>query len=411
MNPRSYACARLIPMGLLVLASLSSFALADGVDTGDAEQGIEASEADGSSTASDTQPEGSDTADSSEDGQEADGSASTAEPSSTNSLVQAQQEFDAAQAQLQEIGSQLEDTQSRIHDTQTDLDQIDAQIVQTKQDITDTENDLAVAQNALAAYLQITYKSGVLSFLDVILASNDFNDFVTRTYYASAVQNSQVETINEIKDLKAKLIQLQSDLTEQQSTETALLAQLEEQETQLSEQKAQSDAVVAQLSAQVQELFAQQQANLAQAASARAVAAGAAQSGEEQGVYNVGVSQGSITADAYACLGMPYVWGGDDSNYSTYLGYDCSGFAQHCYALEGYSIGRTTWDQIDDIQAAGDWKTSIDELEPGDLVFPSDSHVGIYIGNGQMIDAPYPGVYIRIDTITSFIGGGSPIAS
>ncbi len=410
MGPRQFGCARLIPICLLVLASLSSFALADDADTSQDAQATEASQDGEAAGETDSQTQSSDTAESSQAQQDS-AQAQATTTQSTDALVQAQQEFDAAQAQLQEIGSQLEDTQSLIHDTQTDLNEIDAQIVQTKQDITDTENDLQVAQNALAAYLQITYKSGVLSFLDVILASNDFNDFVTRTYYASAVQNSQVETINEIKDLKAKLVQLQSDLTDQQATETTLLAQLEEQETQLSEQKAQSDAVVAQLSAQVQELFAQQQANLAQAASARAVAAGAAQSGEEQGVYNVGVSQGSITADAYACLGMPYVWGGDDSNYSTYLGYDCSGFAQHCYALEGYSIGRTTWDQIDDIQAAGDWKTSIDELEPGDLVFPSDSHVGIYIGNGQMIDAPYPGVYIRIDTITSFIGGGSPIAS
>ncbi len=409
MRPRPFGYARLVPIGLLVLASLSSFALADNVDAGQEQQAAEATDAADSASEPDSQTsEAADATQADETGADATASAAV---QSTNSLVQAQQEFDAAQAQLQEIGSQLEQTQSLIHDTQTDLSEIDAQIAQTKQGITDTENDLKVAQNALAAYLQITYKSGVLSFLDVILASSDFNDFVTRTYYASAVQNSQVETINEIKDLKARLIQLQGDLTEQQSTETALLAQLEEQEAQLSEQKAQSDAVVAQLSTQVQELFAQQQANLSQAASARALAAGAAQSGEEQGVYNVGVSQGSITADAYACLGMPYVWGGDDSNYSTYLGYDCSGFAQHCYALEGYSIGRTTWDQIDDIQAAGNWKTSIDELEPGDLVFPSDSHVGIYIGNGQMIDAPYPGVYIRIDTITNFIGGGSPIAS
>ena len=40
---------------------------------------------------------------------------------------------------------------------------------------------------------------------------------------------------------------------------------------------------------------------------------------------------------------------------------------------------------------------------------PNDGHVGIYIGNGQMIDAPSPGLFIRFDTITDFIGGGSPI--
>ena len=310
---------------------------------------------------------------------------------------------------MQEIGAQLEQTQGLIHSTQTDLKRIGTQIDQTKADIAQTTSDLATAQAALAAYLQITYKSGVLSFLDVILASSDFNDFVTRTYYASAVQNSQVETINEIKDLKVRLEELQQELTEQQATETNLLNQLQEQEAQLAQQKQESDDIVAQLSTQVQQLFSAQQEQLTAAASARALAAGAADAGEAVGVYNVGISQGSVTENAYACLGMPYVWGGDDSNYATYLGYDCSGFAQHCYALEGYSIGRTTWDQIDDIQAAGDWKTSIDELEPGDLVFPNDGHVGIYIGNGQMIDAPSPGLFIRFDTITDFIGGGSPI--
>ena len=82
---------------------------------------------------------------------------------------------------------------------------------------------------------------------------------------------------------------------------------------------------------------------------------------------------------------------------------------QHCYALEGYVIGRTTWDTIAEIQALGNWRESIEELQPGDLVYPHDSHVGIYIGNWQMIDAPYPGAYIQIDDITQFMGGGSPV--
>ena len=395
METNGMYARKLIALGALTLALSVPVALADTVDE----------------PASDADTQQTDTV---EDAGEQDASAqetqaATVTPTSTNELIAAQQQFDEAQAKLQEIGAQLEQTQGLIHSTQTDLKRIGSQIDQTKADIAQTTSDLATAQAALAAYLQITYKSGVLSFLDVILASSDFNDFVTRTYYASAVQNSQVETINEIKDLKVRLEELQQELTEQQATETNLLNQLQEQETQLAQQKQESDDIVAQLSTQVQQLFSAQQEQLTAAASARALAAGAADAGEAVGVYNVGISQGSVTENAYACLGMPYEWGGDDSNYATLLGYDCSGFAQHCYALEGYSIGRTTWDQIDDIQAAGDWKTSIDELEPGDLVFPNDGHVGIYIGNGQMIDAPSPGLFIRIDTITDFIGGGSPI--
>ena len=399
METNGMHARKLIALGALTLALSVPVALADTVDE----------------PANDTGAQQTDTVEDAAEGTgEQDTSsqetqAATATPTSTNELIAAQQQFDEAQAKLQEIGAQLEQTQGLIHSTQTDLKRIGSQIDQTKADIAQTTSDLATAQAALAAYLQITYKSGVLSFLDVILASSDFNDFVTRTYYASAVQNSQVETINEIKDLKVRLEELQQELTEQQATETNLLNQLQEQEAQLAQQKQESDDIVAQLSTQVQQLFSAQQEQLTAAASARALAAGAADAGEAVGVYNVGISQGSVTENAYACLGMPYEWGGDDSNYATLLGYDCSGFAQHCYALEGYSIGRTTWDQIDDIQAAGDWKTSIDELEPGDLVFPYDGHVGIYIGNGQMIDAPSPGLFIRIDTITDFIGGGSPI--
>ena len=395
METNGMHARKLIALGALMLALSVPVALADTVDE----------------PASDAETQQTDTVEGTgeQDTSSQETQAATATPTSTNELIAAQQQFDEAQAKLQEIGAQLEQTQGLIHSTQTDLKRIGTQIDQTKADIAQTTSDLATAQAALAAYLQITYKSGVLSFLDVILASSDFNDFVTRTYYASAVQNSQVETINEIKDLKVRLEELQQELTEQQATETNLLNQLQEQEAQLAQQKQESDDYVAQLSTQVQQLFSAQQEQLTAAASARALAAGAADAGEAVGVYNVGISQGSVTENAYACLGMPYVWGGDDSNYATYLGYDCSGFAQHCYALEGYSIGRTTWDQIDDIQAAGDWKTSIDELEPGDLVFPNDGHVGIYIGNGQMIDAPSPNLFIRIDTITDFIGGGSPI--
>ena len=390
METNGMHARKLIALGALTLALSVPVALADTVDE-------PASDADTQQT--DTVEDAGEQDTSSQETQ-----AATATPTSTNELIAAQQQFDEAQAKLQEIGAQLEQTQGLIHSTQTDLKRIGSQIDQTKADIAQTTSDLATAQAALAAYLQITYKSGVLSFLDVILASSDFNDFVTRTYYASAVQNSQVETINEIKDLKVRLEELQQELTEQQATETNLLNQLQEQEAQLAQQKQESDDIVAQLSTQVQQLFSAQQEQLTAAASARALAAGAADAGEAVGVYNVGISQGSVTENAYACLGMPYEWGGDDSNYATLLGYDCSGFAQHCYALEGYSIGRTTWDQIDDIQAAGDWKTSIDELEPGDLVFPYDGHVGIYIGNGQMVEATVPG---RLSQISPVRGGAT----
>jgi cell wall-associated NlpC family hydrolase len=62
---------------------------------------------------------------------------------------------------------------------------------------------------------------------------------------------------------------------------------------------------------------------------------------------------------------------------------------------------------IASLKSTGDWKTSLSELSVGDLVFPSETHVGIYIGNGQMIHAPHPGATVTISSVYSFIGGGT----
>ncbi|MET9831259.1 NlpC/P60 family protein [Streptomyces sp. NPDC006385] len=91
---------------------------------------------------------------------------------------------------------------------------------------------------------------------------------------------------------------------------------------------------------------------------------------------------------AYSKLGSPYVWGatGPDA-------FDCSGLTQAAYRSAGLSLPRTTYTQID----AGR-RVSRSELLPGDLVFfySSISHVGLYIGNGQMIHAPNPSAPVRV---------------
>jgi cell wall-associated NlpC family hydrolase len=94
---------------------------------------------------------------------------------------------------------------------------------------------------------------------------------------------------------------------------------------------------------------------------------------------------------AYAKLGSPYVWGatGPDA-------FDCSGLIQAAYRSAGISLPRTTYAQID----AGQ-RVSRSELLPGDLVFfySGISHVGLYIGNGQMIHAPNPSAPVRVAPI------------
>ncbi|MFD3499359.1 NlpC/P60 family protein [Streptomyces sp. NPDC058676] len=102
---------------------------------------------------------------------------------------------------------------------------------------------------------------------------------------------------------------------------------------------------------------------------------------------------------AYTKLGSPYVWGatGPDA-------FDCSGLIQAAYRSAGLSLPRTTYAQIDTGR-----RVPHSELLPGDLVFfySAISHVGIYVGNGQMIHAPNPSAPVRLAPISEMPFAGA----
>lgn len=92
-----------------------------------------------------------------------------------------------------------------------------------------------------------------------------------------------------------------------------------------------------------------------------------------------------------------YVWGGNDPA----TGVDCSGFTRYVYAQVGVNLNRLAADQ-----ANNGTRVSADQALPGDLVVWS-GHVGIYSGNGMMINAENPGSGIREDPISYFMSGSS----
>jgi cell wall-associated NlpC family hydrolase len=103
-------------------------------------------------------------------------------------------------------------------------------------------------------------------------------------------------------------------------------------------------------------------------------------------------------------LGKPYVWAATGPDR-----YDCSGLTQRAWAAGGMAISRTTLTQRHD----GTPTTSA-ALEPGDLVLTPGSdgtlaapgHVGIYLGDGLVEEAPHPVDVIKVVTFESFVAGG-----
>jgi cell wall-associated NlpC family hydrolase len=111
---------------------------------------------------------------------------------------------------------------------------------------------------------------------------------------------------------------------------------------------------------------------------------------------------------AYQELGKPYVWAAAGPN-----SFDCSGLTMYVWAKAGVALGHFTGDQWNE----GTHVTQ-SQLEPGDLVFfaynthdPSSiHHVGIYVGGGNMIDAPFTGADVRVEPYdrSDYIGAVRP---
>ena len=146
-------------------------------------------------------------------------------------------------------------------------------------------------------------------------------------------------------------------------------------------------------------------------------------------VTTAGAPAGSAVETAIAAAesqrGLPYSWGGGGSNGPSFgippdtdvYGFDCSGLTEYAYAQAGIRIGGTSREQYwrfrHQTVAAGD-------LQPGDLVFwgqtadhTSIYHVALYIGGGQVIQAPQSGDVVRISSMwfgSDYYGAVRPAA-
>ena len=175
---------------------------------------------------------------------------------------------------------------------------------------------------------------------------------------------------------------------EQADAEAAAQAEADAQAAAEAEAAAQAQAA-AEAAAQAEaEAAAQAEAEAEAAAQAEAEAAAAqAQTGNVTALLN----------NAYAQVGVPYLWGG-----KTPSGFDCSGFVNYVYKQTyGVNVGSYTGEQ----QYAGS-KISVSSAQPGDLIFwgsyGSPYHVAISLGNGQYIHSQRPGETVHSESINPY---------
>ena len=119
------------------------------------------------------------------------------------------------------------------------------------------------------------------------------------------------------------------------------------------------------------------------------------------------MGSGSAISYARGQIGTPYQWGGEQAG----VGFDCSGLVQAAFKSAGVNLPRTAQAQYDATMKVQQGQP----LQAGDLVFFGQdtshiTHVGIYAGNGQMIDAPHSGAQVRTESYQwgDYVGATRP---
>lgn len=332
---------------------------------------------------------------------------------STPAISEKQAQANAAAAELERMNAALEVQVEEYNAITEALEQTAGEIELARLELERAEADLAETQGELSRRATSMYKDGDGGILNVLLGTSSFEDFLVRLDFAVRLGRSNAEMVASVKQAKADVEATERALEQRLAEQLALQAESSERAQAIEAQVAAQAQFVSRLEGEVQTLIAEEEARqralaeerARQAAKAAAeAAAGKASSdraAEDPGSLKPGHPE--VVAVALQYLGVPYVWGGSSPS-----GFDCSGLTQYSYRAIGISIPRTSQSQYNAGQHIA--RDRLDLLKPGDLVFFGTDgdddqvhHVGMYVGDGNYVHAPYTGAVVRVDSLNDRI--------
>lgn len=318
-----------------------------------------------------------------------------------NSVVFAQPALNTSNSysKVQELEASIENLDNQIEGIMDKIADNKEQIIVKEQDIKSSENELKKVETDMKKQKQLFnnrirafYISGFSGYLDILLDSRGLGDFISRVDTISKIMSYDTKVISNYKTKQKDIADKVDKLKVEDKKLLALKSENENKLNELNKNKSDQKKLIEEAKQQQRqyELVEQNAVSAAvnQVANIRSEAPKITLSRGSSPISN-----DNVVAYASNFLGTPYLWGG-----TTPSGFDCSGFTQYVYKHFGISIGRTTYDQIND--GVG---VSRDQLQPGDLVFfgkgGSPTHMGMYVGNGAMIHAPRTGDVVKISPV------------
>jgi cell wall-associated NlpC family hydrolase len=281
--------------------------------------------------------------------------------------------------------------QQKLNKLNTQADKLDDQFNQVQQELTSANQRLALVNKQAARYLvtfdamrtqvaQIAaqqFENSALTTPEALLTSGDPQEILNQSSILLELSSSNRSAMRQYFAAARRLEGAQQSARRAKDAIASLKTKLAGKKTTLKKAIAQQQSLLAQLSP----------------AQNTGLGAGGTTVGQFTGPTNT--QAGKAVAFAYSQLGCPYVFGGTGPCGS---GFDCSGLTMQAWASAGVSIERTSEDQWASLP-----HVSTSALEPGDiLVFSGASHVGIYVGNNMLIDAPHTGLDVEKVALTGW---------
>ena len=305
---------------------------------------------------------------------------------------------DQVKAQVDQYNEQAEVATEKLNGAKEKQQTLQKQVNNLQDQVARQQAEVSSMQGALGQLASSQYRSGGIDPTVQLMLSSDPGQFLDKASSLNQVSTQQTDALKELQQKQRKLDQ---DKAEAQDK----LAELDRTAKDLKAAKSEVQSKLAKARSLLNTLTAQERAALqrAEAASARASrdAARTALSTTNTSTGSATVSTAGASSHAAAAiaaaqtrLGSPYVYGATGP--STF---DCSGLMMWAYNQAGVSLPRTSQAQA----GAGTYVgTSISSAKPGDLIiyYSSMSHVGMYVGNGQIIHAPHTGAVVRYESAT-----------
>ena len=313
-------------------------------------------------------------------------------------------EIDNENANIEKLDTKIIDMMEKVKVTNSKIVLVNNKIAIVKNNIVKAEkainitaNNIDVEQIIYNKRLRAIYMHGTTGYLELILGSKSFVDFLERYQLMKSIIKFDTNLIHSLQNKKKsyevqkKSIENQkSQLIVQKNNLLSLQNQNRNQLTQLKSTKQEENRLIISLVAQEKKYKKAIDAyNVLINSTLKQIAEWRK---KLKGSNSTKYSQNALVVYAANFLNVRYVWGG-----TTPKGFDCSGFTKYVFAHFGIRLNRVSSDQANQ----GAYVTQAN-LQPGDLVFFGNPihHVGIFVGNNSFIHAPRTGDVVRITILT-----------